>query len=266
MLKPTLNLIFKNFLLLAFVALPLVAHATTPLQITIDPGHGGSDAGAVRGRAREADIALHVAEILQQLVNQDENFHASLTRTTNENLSLNERVAIADKNKADLFLSIHANAANDRRARGVEFYFQNHLPPDEETLYLAASENQVAKAQELTSSSEMAPTKKNDVMAIIEDLKRQHRMKSSHKLSRKLLEAWNAETKVDNNAIRQAPFYVVTKTNMPAVLVELGFLTNPKEADRLMDPRYQKEVAGRIYAGLKRYKEIVDKGADTPLQ
>lgn len=240
-----------------------------PLQLTIDPGHGGSDAGAVRGKAREADIALHVAEHLRQLLNHDENFHAELTRTSDESLSLNERVAIADKQKSDLFLSIHANAASDRRARGVEFYFQNHLPPDEETLYLAASENQVAKTQESSqesSASELEPTKKNDVLAIIEDLKRVQRMKSSHKLSRKLLEAWNTETKVDNNAIRQAPFYVVSKTNMPAVLVELGFLTNPKEAERLMDPRYQKEVAGRIYAGLKRYKEIVDKGASTPLQ
>lgn len=237
----------------------------SPLQLTIDPGHGGTDAGAVRGKAREADIALHVAEALQALVNQDEVFHASLTRKGDGALSLNERVQIAEKQKADLFLSIHANAASDRRARGVEFYFQNHLPPDEETLYLANSENQMTKTQD-NSGSELEPTKKNDVMAIIEDLKRQQRMKSSHKLSRKLLEAWNAETKVDNNAIRQAPFYVVSKTNMPAVLVELGFLTNPKEAERLMDPSYQKEVAGRIYAGLKRYKEIVDKVAGAPLQ
>jgi N-acetylmuramoyl-L-alanine amidase len=230
----------------------------------IDPGHGGTDSGAVQGKAREADIALRVAEILKGLLAQDKEFSASMTRSTDQNLSLQDRVKMADQAKSDLLLSIHANAASDRRARGVELYFQNHLPPDEETLYLAANEDRVNTEEQTPANLE--PSKRNDVSAILEDLNRQYRIKASHKLSRNLLASWNKSSKVETNAIRQAPFYVVSKAHMPSVLVELGFITNPKEAERLIDPAFQKEVAGRIYQGLKRYKENVDKVATSPLQ
>lgn len=239
-----------------------VQASTQPLHVMIDPGHGGTDTGAVRGKAREAEIALKVGTYLKTLLEQDSNYQASLTRTTDKNLSLQERVELAEELKADLFLSIHANAASDRRARGVEFYFQNHLPADEETLFLAATENKVAKSNALENQNTQDPTKKNDVLSIVEDLKRTHRMVSSHKLSKKLLMAWeetNPEIKNNSNIIRQAPFYVVSRANMPSVLIELGFLTNPKEADRLINPEYQKEIAQKIYRGLQKYKDLMDK-------
>lgn len=239
-----------------------VQASTQPLHVMIDPGHGGTDTGAVRGKAREAEIALKVGTYLKTLLEQDSNYQASLTRTTDKNLSLQERVELAEELKANLFLSIHANAASDRRARGVEFYFQNHLPADEETLFLAATENKVAKSNALENQNTQDPTKKNDVLSIVEDLKRTHRMVSSHKLSKKLLMAWeetNPEIKNNSNIIRQAPFYVVSRANMPSVLIELGFLTNPKEADRLINPEYQKEIAQKIYRGLQKYKDLMDK-------
>ncbi|GIL17004.1 MAG: hypothetical protein BroJett040_07550 [Oligoflexia bacterium] len=239
-----------------------VQASTQPLHVMIDPGHGGTDTGAVRGKAREAEIALKVGTYLKTLLEQDSNYQASLTRTTDKSLSLQERVELAEELKADLFLSIHANAASDRRARGVEFYFQNHLPADEETLFLAATENKVAKSNALENQNTQDPTKKNDVLSIVEDLKRTHRMVSSHKLSKKLLMAWeetNPEIKNNSNIIRQAPFYVVSRANMPSVLIELGFLTNPKEADRLINPEYQKEIAQKIYRGLQKYKDLMDK-------
>lgn len=233
-----------------------------PLRIAIDPGHGGSDQGAVRGKVKEADIVLKVSQALKSILETDNRFESALTRTSDSTIPLQERVHRAERIRADVFLSIHANASVDKRARGVEFYFQNHLPPDEETLYLAASENQVANrtaASAEEENSRMEPSKKNDVLSILEDLKRHYRMRSSHLLSKMLLENWDQGSKNDSNIIRQAPFFVVTKSPMPSVLVELGFISNPKEADRLVNPAYQKEIAERIYRGLVKYKEFVDK-------
>lgn len=240
--------------------------SAAPLTVVIDPGHGGTDTGAVNGKIKEAEIALKVSQELKTILDADPLFRGHLTRNSDKMLSLPERVAFAENIKAHLFLSVHANAANDSRAKGVEFYFQNHLPPDEETLFLAATENKMLKQLEKENDSELEPTKKNDVLSIIEDLKRQNRMAASLYLSQKLLISWDQDKKLDTHAIRQAPFYVVSKTQMPSVLIELGFITNPKEAAKLADPEHQKQIAKKIYEGLKLYKEKLDKRELGPLK
>jgi len=244
---------FWVFLSFAFFSNHLVA---LPLKVVIDPGHGGSDAGAVYGSAKEAEISLKVAQHLKKILESSKAFSAVLTRTSDQNLSLQDRVQLAEKEKADLFLSIHANASTDQRARGVEFYFQNHLPADEESLYLANLENQMVSE---TSAKGQDLTKKGDVLAIVEDLKRQTKMRSSFVLSEKLLNSWTRTGEKNSNAIRQAPFYVISKTGIPSVLVELGFISNPKESLKLVQNQYQKEIAQKIYQGLIDYKEMVDK-------
>ena len=134
--------IFSSLILFVSV----IAQAN-PLYVVIDPGHGGSDAGAVYGDAKESDIALKVSLQLKKLLEKDRDFKVSLTREADFNLSLEERVQKAEKQKADIFLSLHANASNDQRAKGVEFYFQNNLPADEEAMYLANLENKMAVEQ-----------------------------------------------------------------------------------------------------------------------
>lgn len=242
----------------------ILSFGAQPIHIMIDPGHGGTDTGAVRGKAREAEIALKVGLQLKSILEQDPLYKASITRTTDQALTLQERLEKTESAQADILVSLHANAASDRRAQGVEFYFQNHLPADEETLFLASTENKVAKSngQSTVIKEDLDPTKRNDVLSIIEDLKRTHRMVNSHKLSKKLLKAWeetNPEIRKNSNIIRQAPFYMVSKANIPSVLIELGFITNPKEAERLIDPEYQKEIAQKIYRGLQKYKDLMDK-------
>lgn len=237
------------------------------LNVVIDPGHGGTDTGAVYGPAREAEISLAVAKELKSILDGSPHFKPTLTRSKDSNLTLPERVRIAEKNDADIFLSIHTNASPDLRARGVEFYFQNQLAPDEETLFLANNENQMGKELEETpvdSSGDL--TKKGDVMAIIDDLKRSHKMSQSLQLSQKLYQIWSKAQSGGvrhSNAIRQAPFYVISKTQIPSVLIELGFISNPKESEKLMSPTFQKEIARRIYNGLISYKEMMDK-SDLP--
>ena len=241
---------------LLVVSLSICLHAKA-LTVMIDPGHGGTDTGAVQGKAKESEITLKVSLLLKQVIDEDNKIKASLTRTTDKILGLPERVQLAEKAKADLFVSIHANAAKDKSARGVEFYFQNHLPADEESLFLASVENKMS--QNSTVNLETSePTKRNDVLSIIEDLKRQDRMQNSHKLSKHLLDAWERGKRNPANIIRQAPFYVVSNTTIPSVLVELGFLTNPREAAKLMDVGYQKEIAQKIYQGLLKYKDLID--------
>lgn len=227
------------------------AFAAPAFQVMVDPGHGGTDQGATRGNVREAEIALKVALKLKEIADTQQKIKINLTRSTDRPLTLEERVRIAEKHKADVFLSIHANSAQDSRARGVEFYFQNHLSPDEETMYLASIENRFQRQLEETTDD---TTKKGDVYAIIEDLKRQTRMKNSMHLSRSLDSTWGTQ----HSSIRQAPFYVVSKTNMPSVLVEIGFISNPKEGEKLNQPEVQAEIAQKIHAGLLRYKEKVD--------
>jgi N-acetylmuramoyl-L-alanine amidase len=235
-----------------------------PLKVMIDPGHGGVDTGAVYGVAKEAVITLQVAQQLKALLEKSQEFTATLTRTQDAAISLQERVRRAEQEKAELFISIHANASPDKRARGVEFYFQNQLPADEESMYLANLENQAVKDQPSTEEQDI--NKKTDVLAIVEDLKRQTKMRSSYSLSDRLVKAWNPNGSKNSNVIRQAPFYVISKTNIPSVLVELGFISNPKESQKLIQPQYQKEIAQKIFQGLQAYKEMIDKSEPGRLQ
>lgn len=226
----------------------------------LDPGHGGIDRGAVYGPAKEADLVLTVAEKLKTLLEKDPQFKVTLTRNLNKSLSLPQRVAMAEQVKADIFVSLHANAAADQRAKGVEFFFQNYLPPDEESLYLASQENQiVTNGNEVLDIPVEDLSKKSDVTAIIEDLNRQHRIQSSLRLSQTLNTIWTNDAKSPQAVIKQAPFYVLSKTSMPSVLIEIGFLTNPTEAKKLLTAEYQKNLAQKIYSALLTYKEKIDK-------
>ncbi|KHD88342.1 MAG: hypothetical protein OM95_09360 [Bdellovibrio sp. ArHS] len=247
----------RKLVALALIAWGLPASA---LHIMIDPGHGGVDTGAVHGPAKEADLVLKVAQRLKSHLEKNTAFKVSITRNNDRNLSLPSRVKMAEDAKADLFVSLHANAASDQRAKGVEFFFQNNLPPDEESLFLASQENQmVLNSKELHSiSGGDELSKKGDVAAIVEDLQRQNRMESSLHLTKTLTQVWNSDSSATHATIKQAPFYVISKTSMPSVLIEIGFLTNPREAKRLLTSEYQSDLAQKIYSALLSYKEKMD--------
>lgn len=227
----------------------------------LDPGHGGIDTGAVYGNAKEADLVLKVAQKLKTLLEQDPEFQVSITRTSDRVVALPARVKLAEQAKAELFVSLHANAATDPRAKGVEFFFQNHLPPDEESLFLASQENQLMinsrEIVEISGGDELS--KKGDVAAIIEDLQRQNRINSSLRFTQTLTRVWRQDKDASHAAIKQAPFYVISKTSMPSVLIEIGFLSNPREAKKLLNADYQKELAQKIYSALVAYKDKTQK-------
>lgn len=248
----------RSFLFTTFLV--SAASPALALHIMIDPGHGGVDTGAVYSGAKEADLVLKVAHSVKSLLEKDPTFQVSITRTNDRMMSLQERVHLAESKKADLFVSLHANAATDQRARGVEFFFQNNLPPDEESLFLASQENQAMvasqEAHETSGGDELS--KKGDVSAILEDLHRQNRMLSSLRFTQTLTNVWGADAKAAQSTIKQAPFYVISKTSMPSVLIEIGFLSNPREVKKLLNKDYQSDLAQKIYKALVSYKEKVD--------
>lgn len=259
-----MNFLFLVFLFLTILSIDLkITYANqhnSQIHVMIDPGHGGTDSGATQGSIREADIALKVSLFLKNLLDKDSRFLGSLTRNSNINLTLEERVSITEKAKADLFISIHANASKDKKNKGFELYFQNNLPADEDSLFLANTENELFTGNSNIQSED--PSKHNDILSIIEDLKRNHRMRSSYRLTRKIFNAWNPN---ESSAIRQAPFYVISNTNIPSILIELGFITNPTEGEKLMHHEYQEKIARKIYKGLLDYKDLVDKSTSSSL-
>ncbi len=233
--------------------------SAAPLAVVVDPGHGGADHGAVRQGLKESEIALKISLELAERLKKDPAFKVTLTRSQDESLTLYERTAIADRVKADLFLSIHCNSSEDPRAAGPEIWFQNQLPVDEEALFFANRENQEGADEHRTSVDEQISTQ-TDLLRILEDLQRNNRLSLSHELSKILItQLQKAGTKHNTRAIRQAPFHVVTLINIPSVLVETGFITHRHEGPRLADPAYQKEFAENLYIGLTKYKEKIDK-------
>jgi N-acetylmuramoyl-L-alanine amidase len=235
-----------------------------PLHILIDPGHGGSDSGAVRGPLKESVIALKVAKNLASLLKKDGRFEVTLSRETDRRLSLDQRTQIAKDVKADVFLSIHLNTNNDARVHGQEFYFQNQLPADEDMLFLASRENDDQENEHATTEKLSSD---NDVRVILEDLGRNHRIKSSGDLSKVLFENWAVANgkKIAGRSIRQAPFKVVSQVNIPSVLCELGFLSNPVEGPKLNEAAYQASLAKSLYDGLIKFKETSDKDPERAL-
>ncbi len=243
-----------NWRISLILILLFFTQSSNALHIIVDPGHGGSDNGAIYFGKREADITLQVAQELTHLIRQNEQFQVTLTRTDDLQLSLEQRVEYASQKNADLFVSLHANAANTSKAKGVQVYFQNSLPPDEDALFLANIENKYTTKDQHLNQSQHEPSKKADIQLIVEDLQRQNRLHLSFRLAQKLATTWMRE-----NSIKQAPFHVITKNHMPAVLIEMGFLSNPDEAKKLSQPGYQKDIAKKIYTAILQYKDSVDK-------
>jgi N-acetylmuramoyl-L-alanine amidase len=179
-----------------------------------------------------------------------------LTRTTDKFIPLEARTAYANTKDADLFISLHVNAAPSHRLKGVETYFLN-LASDEESMRVAAREN--------------ATTKRSisDLQVILNDLMLNSKINESHHLARDLhrglLKILRKRYKVRDLRVKQAPFYVLIGARMPAVLVEMGFITNQIEHRRLASKRYRAAVAEGVAKGVVDYAEYLKKyGASPP--
>ncbi len=229
-----------------FIALTIFASNTFAFHIVIDPGHGGTDHGATREGVRESDITLEIAHLLADELSKDSDYQVSLTRERDEIVSLSSRSQNAQKTNGDLFLSIHTNSSSDPHASGAEFYFQTQMSIDDENLFLANNEEKIGR---------------NDVIAIIHDLKRTSDSYRSQIFADFIQKNWSQELKVRNRPIKQESFHVLVNVPMPSVLVELGFISNKKERKWMQDRQGQKSIVAVLAKGIKNFKEKMDKNS-----
>lgn len=221
--------------------------------LIIDPGHGGTEDGAVYNNKREADLCLTIAKVLKNHIEAASDWKVILTRETDQTLELSERTDISKKNQAHIFLSLHANASTAPSAKGVEFYLQNQLPMEQNSLFLASEE--LKSLQKINQKNS-----KNDVENIISDLKRTENLLRSYELSWHLLKNWSSSTLgTRHRKIHQAPLYVLTQNTIPAVLAEVGFISNKEESEKLSSSEHQKQMAIDLFNGLLKFKENIDK-------
>ena len=220
-------------------------------RIVIDPGHGGRDPGCyVRGGLQEKTITLSIAKLLAEELKKKLGCEVFLTRDRDEFLSLESRTAIANVKKADLFISLHVNAHKSRNIKGLETYFLN-MATDKGAVMVAAREN--------------ATSEKNisDLQTILNDLMLNTKIYESSRLAHKVQSGMYGAIKegyggTRNLGVKQAPFYVLIGAEMPAILVEVGFLSNSTEKKRLVSSKYQQEVAQGICAGIDAYIKSIE--------
>ena len=220
--------------------------------IIIDPGHGGKDPGAVGYRGtKEKDIALDVAKRLEKKISKNMNVKTILTRDEDIFLKLGERTRFANENNGDLFISIHANAAEDRRASGFETFL---IGPNrnEAAVRVAARENAVLEL-------EGAGTAKLTDEALIKATIAQAGFASfSETFAALVQEEMGKRIQSKNRGVKQAGFYVLMGASMPNVLIELGFISNPSEEKKLKSSKYRDVLATSIYRAIEKYEKTLD--------
>ena len=234
---------------------PAAAPVRAALQtIVVDPGHGGHDPGAIGpGGLQEKELTLAVARRLAAVLQEELGVRVVLARTKDQFLALQERTAIANRQKADLFVSIHVNAARAGAATGTETYFLSSEATDNAARAAAAFENKVIELEPGPRSGS-----RDLLRSILWDLAQSEFQQESSRLAEGLQDSLERALRLPSRGVKQAPFYVLGGAAMPAVLVEIGFLSNPHEEERLQDEGYRDRIARALAAGVAAYKRRYD--------
>jgi N-acetylmuramoyl-L-alanine amidase len=228
---------------------PRAAEPIGVRTVVIDPGHGGGDLGAQGpGGLFEKDIALTLARRLRATLMNSLGLQVFLTRDQDVDVSLDERTAIANNYKADLFLSIHVNASRVRSASGSEVYFLSYQASDEESRRVAQTEGMAL----LPSAPAGAGA---DLALILWDMAQAEHLEESSLLAIRLQEELAAVTGSLGRGVKQAPFRVLVGAAMPAVLVEVAFISNPEEEKLLGQEVFQGKVVAALARGVGRYDQ-----------
>ncbi len=222
--------------------------------VCLDPGHGGAETGAEgKGGLFEKDVALSIARRLRTLLQDRLGLRVVLTRDGDRNLGLDDRAALANSNKADLFISIHADASPIRDARGSSVYFLSYSGSESSAGQVSAAHNQTSATRGSGGDGELD--------FILWDMAQASHLSQSSKLAeifqQELLGATGSAEKVDRG-IKQNTFRVLKGATMPAVLVEVGFISNPQEEELLGSAAYQDRLAEALYRGVLRFKDVYE--------
>ena len=222
----------------------------TAKTIVIDPGHGGKDPGALgKGSLQEKAIVLSISEKLREVLTR-KGYTVLMTRDTNRYIPLKQRTAFATQHKADLFLSIHANASENTKAKGIETYYLTVTSTDKASADIAARENADSgySIQELET--------------LLKGIIQESKSEDSKRLARQVQQALVQATGAVDRGVKHARFVVLIGTNVPAILIETGFISNPTEGRKLATSAYQHKIVTAIAQGIERF---LGKTAETPL-
>jgi len=234
--------------------------ASLKKRIVLDPGHGGHDPGAVGPRnLYEKDVVLDIALKLKKILAQDQNLEVFVTRDTDVFIPLEQRTAIANSKRADLFVSIHANASPRRDAKGVETYLLNWTN-DEEAMKVAARENAISlkKMKKMNEGRDVLDMMLSDLRR---DNKRDESLKLANFVQQDVVSGLNKSySHVVDLGVKQALFYVLFGAQMPSVLVEVSFISNPLEEKLLAKDSYRVELAQSIASGVNKYMSALPEG------
>ncbi len=234
------------------VKTPTAAKRYVPRQlvIAIDAGHGGEDSGA-RGKAgtREKTVVLAIARKLAALVEKESGMRPVLIRKGDYYLGLRKRMKLARQQKADLFISIHADAFRDRRVRGSSVYTLSQRGASSEAArWLAVQEN----SADLIGGVKLED--KDDILAsVLLDLSQSATLQASHKLANSVFRQLKKLGKIHKRKVQQAGFVVLKSPDVPSILVETAFISNPSEEKKLRTSSYQQKVARAIMNGIREY-------------
>jgi N-acetylmuramoyl-L-alanine amidase len=218
--------------------------------IAIDAGHGGEDPGAIGpNRSREKDVVLAIARELNALLKADKGFQPTMIRTGDYYISLRGRRDLARERQADLFVSIHADAFKRREAHGASVYaLSTQGATSTAASYLAQREN----ASDLVGGVTLSD--KDDLLAgVLADLSMTSTLDNSLKLGDKVLRKVDTVAKLHKTLVEQAGFAVLKSPDIPSILVETGFISNPGESKLLASSAYQKKMARAIHAGIREW-------------
>jgi N-acetylmuramoyl-L-alanine amidase len=215
-------------------------------RIVIDPGHGGHDNGTVGPHGlREKDLVLDVGLRLQHLLETKTQAEVVMTRSDDTFIPLEERTAIANSKGADLFLSIHANSSPEPSARGIETFYLN-FTNDPHAIEVAAREN--------AGSNESV----HELQSLIKQIALTEKVRESHEFAQSVQrEVYSATGKgnglMQDRGVKKAPFVVLIGANMPSVLTEISFVSNPRDERLLRKPEYREKIAEALFRGVQRY-------------
>ena len=237
---------------------PLVApvskvHPKRDIIVVVDPGHGGKDPGAIGSKGqREKDVVLSIAQLLAKRLKREKGFDVKLVRNDDFFVPLRKRVEIARKHKADMFISVHADAAPRLTASGASVYALSEGGATSATArFMAQREN----GADLLGATTLLNLKDKDPMlaGVILDMSMNATIASSLHLGSSVLGSLQSITSLHQKRVEQAGFAVLKSPDVPSILVETGFISNARDAQRLVTARHQQAVADGLFEGLKSY-------------
>jgi N-acetylmuramoyl-L-alanine amidase len=231
------------------------AHPKRDIIVVVDPGHGGKDPGAVGAKGeREKDVVLSIAQLLAKRLKKEKGFEVKLVRNDDFFVPLRKRVEIARRHKADMFISVHADAAPRLTASGASVYCLSAGGATSATArFMAQREN----GADLLGATSLLNLKDKDPMlaGVILDMSMNATIAASLQLGNTVLGSLAGITTLHQKRVEQAGFAVLKSPDVPSILVETGFISNVRDSQRLVTARHQQAVANGLFEGLQRYFE-----------